>query len=158
MSSTALDQELTDIDREALIEYLGRAGGLERSKYKGTARRGYATPPGAATMAGTPSPPLSLDDLLDSRTGLYLQTEYLQQAPMFQVVGGNDRLAAGFAAKLRQKIVYGAAVSEIRQTGDGVEMAIYATAGRKPSGPATASAPCRSTMSRCCRSPTSSPI
>ncbi len=122
VSSTALDQELTDIDREALIEYLGRAGGLERSRYKGTARRGYATPPGAATVAGTPSQPLSLDDLLDSRTGLYLQTEYLQQAPMFQVVGGNDRLAAGFAAKLGPKIVYGAAVTEIRQTGDGVEI------------------------------------
>ena len=122
VSSTALDQELTDIDREALIEYLGRAGGLERSQYKGTARRGYAMPPGAATVAGTPSQPLSLDDLLDSRTGLYLQTEYLQQAPMFQVVGGNDRLAAGFAAKLGPKIVYGAAVTEIRQTGDGVEI------------------------------------
>ena len=159
VSSTALDQELTDIDREALIEYLGRTGGLERSKYKGTARRGYATPPGAATVAGTPSPPMSLDDLLDSRTGLYLQTEYLQQAPMFQVVGGNDRLAAGFAAKLQQKIVYGAAVSEIRQTGGGVEVA-YLRDGRPQdhAGPTTASARCRSTMCRCCRSPTSCPI
>ena len=68
------------------------------------------------------STPLPLDDLLESGTGLYLQTEYLQQAPMFQVVGGTDRLAAGFAAKLADRITYGAEVREIRQNDGGVEI------------------------------------
>ncbi len=123
VSTTSLDDALTAADREALIEYLARAGGLAQSKYSGSARRGYNQPPGAADMPGAPSTPIPLDELLESKTGLYMQTEYLQQAPMFQVVGGNDRLAAGFAAKLGDRIIYGAEVKEIRQTGDGVVIA-----------------------------------
>lgn len=116
----ALDDPLTDAEREALVAYLQRAGALQESKYAGSPRRGYAVPP--AVAPGTPSTPLPLDDLLGSNTGLYLQTEYLQQAPMFQVVGGTDRLAAGFAAKLGDRITYGAEVREIRQTLDGLEV------------------------------------
>jgi len=122
MSAGSLDEAMTPADRDALIEYLGRAGALQQRKYGGSARRGYASPPGAGTSAGTASPPLPLDELLGSKTGLYLQTEYLQQAPMFQVVGGNDRLAAGFASKLKDRIVYGARVTEIRQSSSGVEV------------------------------------
>ncbi len=41
---------------------------------------------------------------------------------MFQVVGGTDRLAAGFAAKLADRITYNAEVREIRQKDHGVEI------------------------------------
>jgi monoamine oxidase len=116
-----LDTPLTKDDRDALVAFLVREGALQESKkYTGSPRRGYATAPGV--MPGVPSTPLPLDDLLGSGTGLYLQTEYLQQAPMFQVVGGTDRLAAGFASKLTDRIVYGAEVREIRQKDRGVEI------------------------------------
>jgi monoamine oxidase len=117
-----LDDPMTPADREALIAYLVRQGALQESKeYTGSARRGYSEVP--ATGPGSPSTPLPLDDLLGSGTGMYLQTEYLQQAPMFQIVGGTDGLAKGFAARLGRVITYGAVVSEIRQTASGVDVA-----------------------------------
>jgi monoamine oxidase len=123
VSMHALDEPLTDADQECLLEYLRRAGALnEKAAYAGSARRGYDTPPGAGDLPGGASTPLALDDLLGSKTGLYLQTEYLQQATMFQVVGGTDRLAAGFAARLSGRITYGAEVREIHQHADGVSV------------------------------------
>jgi monoamine oxidase len=123
ISSHALDEPLTADDREALIEYLRRAGALdEHSIYKGTPRRGYADPPGAGEAPGTASKPLPLSDLLGSKTGMYLQTEYLTQSTMLQVVGGTDRLAAAFAGQLGSRIVYGAEVLEIAQEIDGVSV------------------------------------
>jgi monoamine oxidase len=125
ISTHALDAPLTADDRAALIEYLRRAGALdEQSTYKGTPRRGYASPPGAGDAAGTPSAPLPLGDLLGSKTGLYLQGEYLTQSTMLQVVGGTDRLAAAFAARLGDRMLYGAEVIEIRQSPEGVS-AVY---------------------------------
>lgn len=116
-----LDTALTKEDREALVAFLAREGALQESgKYTGSARRGYAAPPGV--QAGRMSEPLPLADLLGSGAGMYIQTEYLQQAPMFQVVGGTDRLAAGFAAKLADRITYGAEVREVRQKAGGVEV------------------------------------
>ena len=128
LPTAALDAPLTKADRDALIAYLSRAGALERGKYTGSNRRGYATPPGVET-AGTPSKPLALDELLGSNTGQLLLTEYLHSAPMFQVVGGQDRLAAAFAAKLGDRITLGAEVKEIRQTPDGVDVT-YTIDGR----------------------------
>jgi monoamine oxidase len=123
ISTHALDDPLTDADREAFLEYLRRAGALnDKAAYAGSPRRGYQTPPGAGDLSGATSVPLPLDDLLGSKTGFYLQTEYLQQATMFQVVGGTDRLAAAFAARLSGRIVYGAEVCEIHQDADGVSV------------------------------------
>ena len=70
------------------------------------------------------SSPVSLDALLGSKTGLYLQTEFITQSTMLQIVGGSDRLPAAFAAKLADRIVYGASIREIRQGPSGVS-AIY---------------------------------
>jgi monoamine oxidase len=124
ISAHALDEPLTDADRQAFLEYLRKAGALnEKAAYSGTARRGYDTPPGAGDLPGGSSKPLALDELLGSKTGFYLQTEYLQQATMFQVVGGTDRLAAAFAARLGGRITYGAEVREIHQDAEGVSVA-----------------------------------
>ena len=120
----ALDEPLTGADRDALLEYLRRAGALDdKASYKGSARRGYLTAPGAGDTPGAPSSPLPLDQLLESKTGLYLQQEFITQATMFQVVGGTDRLAAAFAARLGNRIVYGAEIREIRQRENGIVIA-----------------------------------
>ena len=92
----------------------------DKASYKGSARRGYLTVPGSGDTPGVPSSPLPLDQLLESKTGLYLQQEFITQATMFQVAGGTDRLAAAFAARLGSRIVYGAEIREIRQREDEV--------------------------------------
>jgi monoamine oxidase len=124
LSPAALNAPLTRADRDALIAYLRRNGALDGAgAYRGTTRRGYNAVPGAGNAAGDPSLPIPLHDLLDSGTALYLQTEYLHHAPMFQVAGGTDRLASAFAERLPGRIVYGANVREIRQTPSGVQVA-----------------------------------
>lgn len=119
LSKPALSAPMTKADVDALVTYLKRNGGLDtKNAYAGSPRRGYKTVPGAGLAAGDPSAPIALHELLDSKTALYLQTEYLHGAPMFQIVGGTDRLAAGLAAKVADRIVYGAVIKEIQQTAD----------------------------------------
>lgn len=137
LSQPALNAPMTKADTDALVTYLKRNGGLDaKGAYGGTPRRGYKTPPGVGLASGDPSTAIPLHDLLGSKTALYLQTEYLHGAPMFQIVGGTDRLAAGFAAKVAERIVYGAVVKEIQQTADGVSV-VYTVDGqtKKASAP-----------------------
>ena len=113
-----LDEPLTKDDRENLLAYLRQAGALtEQGRYEGSPRRG-------------PSAPFGLSDLLGSRVGFYLQQDYNYQATMFQVTGGTDRLPAAFAARLRDRIVYRAAVREIRQDESGVSVVYAGQSGR----------------------------
>ncbi|MEQ1757388.1 MAG: flavin monoamine oxidase family protein [Vicinamibacterales bacterium] len=129
VSQPALNAAMTKADVDALVTYLKRNGGLDaRAAYAGSTRRGFKTVPGVGAATGELSAPIPLHDLLDSKTALYLQTEYLHGAPMFQIVGGTDRLAAGFAAKVESQIIYGAAVKEIQQTADSVSV-VYAVGG-----------------------------
>ena len=129
ISPAALNAPLTKEDRDALITYLRRNGALDaKGAYAGTPRRGYKTVPGVGTQPGDPSTPIPLHELLDSGTQLYLQTEYLHNAPMFQIVGGTDRIAQAFGDRLKANIVYGANVREIRQSASGVEV-VYQAGG-----------------------------
>jgi monoamine oxidase len=114
-----LDEPLTADDRENLLAYLRQAGALaEQDRYGGSPRRG---------LTGRPIP---LGDLLGSRVGLYLQQDYNYQSTMFQIAGGTDRLPAAFAARLRDKIVYRAAVREIRRREAGVSIGYADQNGR----------------------------
>jgi monoamine oxidase len=117
-----LDARLTAADEEALLEYLSRAGALSSRKYTGGTRRGPLDAPGYGTKSGTPSTPIPLSDLLQSKTGASVLTEYLHQAPMFQVVGGQSGLPEAFARQLGDRIVYGADVQEIKQSAGGVDI------------------------------------
>jgi len=126
VSEEALNQPFSQDDRENLLEYLRREGALdEKAKYRGSTRRGYDVPPGAGDNVGRRSDPFALTELLASRVGLHLQSEYNYQATMLQVVGGTDRFPAALAARLPNKIVYRAAVREIRQSETGVSV-VYA--------------------------------
>lgn len=130
LSQSTLNAPMTKADADAVIAYLKREGGLDtRGAYTGSSRRGYKNPPGVGLASGDPSVPIPLHDLLGSKAILHLQTEYLHGAPMFQVVGGTDRLAAAFAAPLAKRIVYGAAVKEIQQTADEVSV-VYTVDGQ----------------------------
>jgi monoamine oxidase len=130
LSPAALNAKLTKADADAFVSYLKKNGGLDTTnKYAGTTRRGFKTKPGVGLEGGELSLPIPLHELLDSRTPMDLQVEYLHGAPMFQIAGGTDRLAAGFAAKIGDRIVYGAEVKEIQQTADGVTV-LYTVDGQ----------------------------
>jgi monoamine oxidase len=124
LSQAALDVPLSAADRDCLLEYLKREGALdERATYHGTPRRGYQVAPGAGDAAGQLTEPMDLGALLQSKLGLQLQSEYVVQPTMFQVAGGTDRLAAALVTEVGDRITYGAAVREIRQTEAGVSVA-----------------------------------
>jgi monoamine oxidase len=123
LSQTQLDQPLTNDDRDRLLAYLRRLGALDQQRqYRGSPRRsGYEER----------SAPLPLKDLLGANYDFYLGIDWDTQPPMFQVAGGMDRLPAALAARLNNKIVYRAAVREIRQSERGV-WAVYADANGQP--------------------------
>ena len=123
MSQAQLDQPLTAQDRERLLAYLRRLGALDQQgQYRGSTRRGF-------DEQGRPFPPLAIGDLLGI-PDFYVQTDWWSQPTMMQVVGGMDRLPAALAARLGNRIVYRAAVREIRQNERGVWV-IYAEPGWK---------------------------
>jgi monoamine oxidase len=121
LSQAQLDHPLTAEDRERLLEHLRRLGALDQQRqYRGSPQRG-------SDDQGRPSVPLALRDLLGANFDFYLQVDWYSQPTMMQVVGGMDRLPAALAARLRNRIVYRAAVREIRQSERGVWV-IYADA------------------------------
>lgn len=131
LSQESLDASLTKDDAEKLIEYLRRAGALDdKARYHGSTRRGYAVEPGPGDLEGKPSEPIDFGDLLRSKVGLYLQTDYDYQNSMFQVAGGTDRLTAALVERVRGKVLYRAAARRIRQSDTGVSV-VYEYDGRE---------------------------
>jgi monoamine oxidase len=120
LSQAQLDQPLTTEDRDRLLAYLRRFGALNQQReYRGSPRRsGYEER----------SAPLALRDLLGANFDFYLGIDWDSQPTMMQVAGGMDRLPAALAERLGKRIVYRAAVREIRQSERGV-WAMYADAG-----------------------------
>ena len=118
LSQAQLDQPLTAEDRDRLLAYLRGLGSLTpQREYRGSARRSGYNP-------ASRSAPLPLRDLLGANFDFALGIDWDSQPTMMQVVGGMDRLPAALAARLENRIVYRAAVREIRQSQRGV-WAIY---------------------------------
>jgi monoamine oxidase len=119
LSQAQLDLPMTTADREKLLAYLRRLGALDQQRqYRGSPRRsGYEQP----------STPIPLSELLGANFDFYLGIDWDSQPTMMQVAGGMDRLPAALATQLGSRIVYRAAVREIRQSERGV-WATYADA------------------------------
>jgi monoamine oxidase len=119
LSQSQLDQPLTTEDRDRLLAYLRRFGELDQQRsYRGSPRRsGYEQR----------SEPIPLRDLLGANYDFALGIDWDSQPAMMQVVGGMDRLPAALASRLGNRVVYRAAVREIRQNDRGV-WAIYTDA------------------------------
>jgi monoamine oxidase len=112
LSQAQLDQPLTTEDRDRLLSYLRRLGALDQQRqYRGSPRRsGYSER----------SAPIPLRDLLGANFDFYVGIDWDSQPTMMQVAGGMDRLPAALATRLENRIVYRAAVREIRQGERGV--------------------------------------
>jgi monoamine oxidase len=115
VSRDALERPITAEDRDRLLEWLRLEGGLDQGlRYTGSARRGYASAPGAGMATGVVGDPMRLDDLLRTGFGKYLATEINMQTPMFQVVRGTDGIVRALAARVGH-ITLGADVQAIEQ-------------------------------------------
>ncbi|WP_327639628.1 FAD-dependent oxidoreductase [Kribbella sp. NBC_00482] len=133
----ALDAMLTATDKEALIGFLSSFGSIGNKAsgfaYTGTdGRRGYTIDPGAGMEGGTTAAPYALGDVFASGVGNYFSFEFGwdQAVMMFQPVGGMDRIPYAFERAVgKDKIRYGAEVTGLTNTGNGVQVT-YKTGSR----------------------------
>ena len=119
---TALEQTLSDEDRQRLSEMIRRFGALNRDLvYKGSSRAGYSETPGGGMQAGTLRDPLDFRQLLRGdiwRDSLQFGEGYEQAATMMQPVGGMDAIARAFTRAIGPIVTYNAEVKEIRRSGE----------------------------------------
>jgi monoamine oxidase len=128
----ALDADVTQQDREILLESLRGFGALDAQfRYvrgpAASARRGWERRPGGGEFAAPiPSTPVGAKDVLTARLWQSLASSAALdfQTTMFEPVGGMDRIAQAFARALGEgAITYGARVTAIRQEPAGVTVA-----------------------------------
>jgi monoamine oxidase len=128
IDSGAVDMALTKEDSQKVIEYLRAEGGLDIDKlYKASDRRGYIEHPGAGDRAGKIADPHKLSDIIQSglmEPDFYNVAEYVHelQMTMLQAVGGMDNIAKALEKKLPGIIQFGAVVTSISSTTDGVSI------------------------------------
>lgn len=132
LKQNELDARLSKEDQEILLESLRSYGLLDanlryRKDIETANYRGYARPPGGGvTGAPEPSKPIALADIL--RSGLWehlrIHDSFLHQSPMFQPVGGMDRIADALQRGLEPHITHDAQVTRIRQDTRGVTVQV----------------------------------
>jgi monoamine oxidase len=132
-----LDDALNAEDREKLLEGLKQWGVLDRGYgYRVSddvgGVRGWDINPGGGLMPGKkPSQPVDLSALLHS--GLWEQlfafNSYNFESPMFEPVGGMDKITDAFAREVSDLIQLNARVIKIAQHGTGVTVS-YEDGGR----------------------------
>jgi monoamine oxidase len=131
LNQGALDQNLTKEDRDRLVAFLRSFGDLKTDlTYQGSERAGVSALPGAGDVTEKLRPPLDLHSLLNANlwSGALFEESFDQQTPMFQPVGGMDRIPYAFAKRLGRIIQYRSVVKEIRKSATGVRV-IYAQNG-----------------------------
>ena len=142
----ALDQSVTREDQEMLLEAMREWGALDSSyEYQkgllASDRRGWNSDPGGGTTSvPTPSDPMALSELLQSRLwgALAVGHIYEFQSVIFQPVGGMGVIGKAFGRELEGLIRYNAKVTEIRQDANGIT-AVY-TDSKSGGAPQTATA------------------
>ncbi|MGB7247359.1 MAG: FAD-dependent oxidoreductase [Phormidesmis sp.] len=126
ISQKSLDQEISDLDQERLMDFVKSFGSLgDDFSYTGGSRAGYTSGPAAGDMAGELFEPLGLAELLKSDFWgykLHFGEGYTQAATMLEPIGGMDQIAKAFAREVGDLIEYGAEVSQIRKTTAGVRV------------------------------------
>jgi monoamine oxidase len=131
----ALDHELTQDDRDRLLDMLRSFGDLRTSyDYQGSSRAGVARLAGAGDVTETLRPGLDLHSLLDSNlwTNTTHEETFDMQATMFQPVGGMDHIPYAFAKRLGKVVQYRSIVKEIRKSEGGVKV-VYSHQGNEKS-------------------------
>ena len=124
----ALNQELNGGDRNAMRQFLNFYGSLNQSgAYAPDGRSGYDRLPGAYRENGRPiAAAMRLEDVFALGPGISLpllfDDLFDMQAPMFQPVGGMDRIAAAIYEQVKPAVRLNAPVTAIRRRGNGVRI------------------------------------
>jgi monoamine oxidase len=122
----ALDAEIPAGEREMMSQFLAFYGELgERGEYRPQGRSGYARHPGGYEESGSFTPAMELRDLLSGpQVALPLMFEefFDQQSPMFQPVGGMDRIAHALYGEVARTVRLNSPVTAIRRIGDRVRV------------------------------------
>ncbi|MEV4352612.1 FAD-dependent oxidoreductase [Actinoplanes sp. NPDC049596] len=128
-----LDAELAGGGRDQLLEFLRDFGRLtDDGEYQGGPDRGFVTYPGVDGGVPLDGPP-GLAEVLAGGTGPYLGFDlaFDQAMPMFQPVGGMDRIPMALARAVGAgRIRLGAVVTALTGQADGVEVR-YRQGGRE---------------------------
>ncbi len=130
VNQNALDQELTEADKVNVLAMLRQYGDLDAGfNYGGTARAGFPGQENAGSRSrGELLPARQLQQLVAEtfwEQRLSFSQGFEQQPTMLQPVGGMDRVARAFEARVANDIVYEARVAEIRKTPNGTRV-VYA--------------------------------
>ena len=122
----SLDQAVTAEEKAKLLPFLKAYGDLDTDfAFKGTARSGFGTAPGAGVSSfELPSRPTPFKTLLDNPQlpATLFEDNLYMQATMFQPVGGMDQISVGIERNLRSRAIQNAEVKRIRQSAAGVEI------------------------------------
>ncbi len=131
----ALDQAVTKEDQEVLLAAMRDWGALDKDyKYvKGietSDRRGYDSDPGGGTTSvPTPSEPIAMSELMQSRlwAAISVGMGYEFQNMVFQPVGGMGMIGKAFGALLTDVTKFNCKVTEIHQDQAGVTVTYHDT-------------------------------
>jgi len=134
----ALDQAVTQQDREMLLEGLKSWGGLDaqyryRESHAASEIRGYDSDPAGGLMPlAKPSKPIELGELLQSRlwSQINIGQLYEFQTSIFEPVGGMDAIAKGFERQVGKLIRYHSKVTKIEQSQQGVTVTYVDARGK----------------------------
>ena len=125
----ALDQSVGGDDKEKLVAFIRQFGALQKDmRYRGSSKAGWIEAPGAGADYGKLNEPLTLSTLIQSEfweDTASFGDDYEQSATMLQPVGGMDRIAAAFAARVRKSIRLNAEVKQIRRSGERGARVVY---------------------------------
>ena len=130
----ALDQELTGLDKDRLLAFLGQYGALDAKRlYGGADRAGLVTDPGAFLQAPASGPPLRLADMTQADfwgVSLVFDEMLEMQATMLQPVGGMDRIIHALYARVKSAVRFATVIKQIRRRDAGVRIT-YGQGGRE---------------------------
>jgi monoamine oxidase len=122
----ALDGAVAAEDKERLLAFVRSFGALRADhSYQGSSRSGFAQLPGAGATPGKLGETIAFAELLRSdfwQYKMHFAEGFDFAATMLQPVGGMDRIAMEFAARLGDAIAYNSAVSAIRRAGSGARI------------------------------------
>ena len=120
----ALDQMISEEDKEMLLTHLKRSGLIDSKEfnYRANRARGHSSYPGAGTNFGTLSEPYEMADILTIANASRNETAD-HPAVMFQAVGGMDQIAQGLKRALKKnQIRYNSEVTDVVQDDNGVKV------------------------------------
>jgi monoamine oxidase len=123
----ALDQALSDMDKANILAMLREYGDLDiNNGYAGTPRAGFPGQENAGSrQRGELLPARQLQELVTEffwELRLSFSQGFDQQPAMLQPVGGMDRIARALESRVRNDVVFGATVTEIRKTAGGARV------------------------------------